>query len=101
MASRLNLQQTLQTIMGSNKVYFQPPESIKMTYPCIHYSLARIDTVNADDIKYRNNVAYTLILIDKNPESRYFNSILNLKYCKFDRVYATDGLYHYVFTIYI
>ena len=39
MASRLELQDTLETILESRNVYFNPPESIKMNYPAIIYKL--------------------------------------------------------------
>ena len=38
MASRLNLQDKLEEVLGSKQVYFQPPESLKLKYPCIVYS---------------------------------------------------------------
>ena len=40
MRTRLDLDDTLREIMGDKgSVYFQPPENLKMKYPCIRYSL--------------------------------------------------------------
>ena len=39
MGTRIELQLKLEEILGSRHVYFQPPASIKMTYPAIVYEL--------------------------------------------------------------
>ena len=39
MDRRLKLQTLLESIKGVSKVYFQPPETVKMSYPCIVYLL--------------------------------------------------------------
>lgn len=44
MANRLNLHEEFATLLGSNNVYFQPPESVKLNYPCIKYSRVGIDS---------------------------------------------------------
>lgn len=41
--SRIDLQYLLENILGSRHVYFQPPETVKMNYPAIVYSLDGID----------------------------------------------------------
>ena len=43
MRNRLDLQKIFEDILGSKNVYFQPPESLKMKYPAIRYSLDDID----------------------------------------------------------
>jgi len=37
MAPRLELQEVLESLLGSRNVYFQPPLNLKMNYPCIIY----------------------------------------------------------------
>lgn len=102
MNTRLALDSVLRQIMGEEgKVYFQPPLSIRMTYPCIRYSLYDIQNGHGDNFPYLQNPAYQLILIDPNPDSQYIGKIAALPYCSFDRYYAADNLNHYVFTIYI
>lgn len=100
MASRLELHSKLKSILGSNNVYFQPPESIKMHYPAIVYSLATIKKLPADDLSYLKYRAYTIILIDQNPDSAFVDKILDLPMCNFDRAYAGDNLNHWAFTIF-
>lgn len=98
--NRLELQTLLETILGSRYVYFQPPESKKLKYPCITYELADIDTRKADDIKYLKFKRYTVTLIHSDPDNALIDVLDDLEYCEFDRVFISDNLYHYVYTLY-
>ena len=98
--NRLALQAELEALLSSNKVYFQPPSSIKLTYPCIIYRLDGISTNYADSVKYKNKKRYTVTVIDQDPDSIIPSSILSLDYCSFDRSYVSDNLNHYFFTLY-
>lgn len=100
MPSRLELQTTLEEILGSRNVYFQPPSSVRMQYPAIVYSRKDIEKRSADDRAYRKLSSYELILIDKNPDSQFIEKIFDLPYCSFDRHYESDNLNHDVFTLY-
>ena len=100
MDRRLSLQETLVNILGSNNVYFQPPETTKLQYPCIIYERSDIDTKYADNRAYMSMARYSLTLITRSPESDLVNVILELPYCSYDRYYAADTLNHDVFTIY-
>ena len=100
MSNRLELHELLCDILGSRNVYFQPPESIKMKYPAIRYSLNDIDNDHANDGVYIQSTRYQIIVMDKDPDSIIANKISKLSKCTFDRYYASDNLNHYVFTIY-
>ena len=100
MASRLKLQTMLEELLGSRNVYFQPPSSVKMSYPAIVYSRKLIDNEHADNTVYKQSFAYDLIIIDKNPDSDISMKISKLPKCRFDRHYVSDNLNHYVFTLY-
>lgn len=100
MGQRLELHAKLGEILGNKHVYFQPPETIKMVYPCIVYNLSDIHELHADDSSYKRKRMYTLTVIDKNPDSEIPDRLLDLPYCAFDRWYASDGLNHFVFTLY-
>ena len=102
MRTRLELDVTLREIMGDKgAVYFQPPESICMKYPCIRYSLYDIQIGHGDNLPFLQNPAYQLILIDPNPGNEYVEKIAALPMCSMDRYYVADNLNHYVFTIYL
>lgn len=98
---RLELDARLRRILGSNNVYFEPPASLKMKYPCIRYSRSRIDTVNADNTTYLANRRYDIIAIYQDPDSDLADRILfnneDLKFSN-ERRYVSDGLHHDVFT---
>lgn len=100
MASRHELQSKLEELLGSRNVYYQPPESVKISYPAILYSKKNIDSKHANDGKYLNNTSYEIIVIDKKPDNEVINKILNLPYSSYDRPYKSDNLYHDVLTLY-
>lgn len=101
MNSRHELHKALVEIMDNNKVYYQPPESIKLVYPCIIYKLGNIRKIHADNGAYIRETSYTITLIDTNPDSLYIDKILALPYSSYDRSYVASNLHHYVFTIYV
>ena len=100
MTNRLNLQTTLENILGSRNVYYQPPESIKMQYPAIVYFRNSIENNHANDSVYNQNVSYEIIVIYKDPDSEIPLAVSQLPLCKFNRRYTADNLYHDVFTLY-
>lgn len=100
MDRRLELHEILVSILGSRNVYFQPPPSIRMKYPCIVYELDDIHTMNADNSKYADKRRYKITVIDSDPDSEFIDKLLELQYCSFDRFYASDNLNHFVFTLY-
>ena len=85
---------------GDRHVYFQPPESIKMKYPAIRYSLDDIDIKYASDRLYLKTPGYSIVLIDRKPNSEYVSKILEIPYCRFVDSYSADNLNHFVFHIY-
>lgn len=99
--SRIEFRNELQRVMGANKLYFQPPDGTKLTYPCCIYKLQNIETTHADDLIYRHFKSYSVTVIDRDPDSAFPDRILStFKYARFDRSFTTDNLNHYVFTIY-
>jgi hypothetical protein len=100
MASRLNLQSVLETVLGSRNVYFQPPESLKLKYPCIIYEEVRGRSFRANDKLYSYRKCYNLIVIDKDPDSTIPDRLRELPLCDTDRIYKSDNLYHFSFTLY-
>jgi len=100
MANRTELQLKLEEILGSTNVYYQPPETVKLTYPCIVYELKKISTVKADSTKYLFNKSYIVTYISKKTDDTIVTNLLSLEHSAHDRHYVKDGLYHDVFTIY-
>lgn len=97
---RIQLHQMLVDVLDSKNVYFQPPESTKLKYPCIIYSLDDIDADYADDIPYIDNRRYSVTVIDRDPDSLIRDKISQMKTSSYERGFTSDNLYHYVFNIF-
>ena len=100
MAERENLQTILESLLGSENVYYQPPETIKMRYPAIRYNRSRMDSKYANNKKYSMMDCYELTVISRLPDDPVIKKLLQLPYCSYDRHYESDNLNHDVFTLY-
>lgn len=100
MASRLDLQSKLEEILGSRNVYFQPPESVKISYPAIVYSRPDIDIKKADDSTYLKTNRYSITVIDRLPDNKAIDALLELPMSSYDRHFNVDNLNHDVITLY-
>lgn len=97
--TREDLHEMLVECLGSKYVYFQPPETLKLTYPCIIYERIGMSVKFADDSKYIRHKKYQITVVDSNPISSIPDKVLDIKYCRFVRHYATQGLNYDVFEI--
>lgn len=98
--NRLKLQTKLEELLGTREVYYQPPTSKQMSYPCIRYSKKSIEYDYANNSKYRRKNCYELIVIDRLPDNDVIDKLLELPYCSYDRHYTADNLNHDVLTLY-
>lgn len=90
----------LKNLLGSENVYFQPPENVTMKYPAIVYHLDDMNTAHANNDPYRISKGYLVTYIDRNPDSDMPMKLARLRTADFDRQFPSDGLYHTVFSIY-
>lgn len=100
MGNRLELQQMLEEILGSNHVYFQPPSSIRMSYPAIVYSRSSIDNRYANDSVYIQRIPYQITVIDYDPDSEIVERISTIPGIRYNNHFTSDNLNHDVFTLY-
>lgn len=101
MANRLDLQRKFEELLESKNVYFNPPESLKMKYPCIRYSAESPFTKRANNGTYMLVRKYEGIVIDRNPDSVIAESILAaFPMCSLGSPYPADNLNHFPFTLY-
>lgn len=100
MGRRLELQAILENILESNNVYFQPPATVKLSYPCILYERTSSDTKFADNRQYLFKHRYKITYIDRSPDNDKIMALSELPLCVYDRFYVSDGLNHDVFNIY-
>jgi len=100
MARRLELQVILETILGSRNVYFQPPENLKMQYPCIVYARDNLNIDHADNNVYHLKTRYQITVIDVNPDSIIHEKIAALPLSSYSRFFTADNLNHDVYSLY-
>lgn len=101
MNKRVELHGKLKKLIGSSNVYFQPPESVKLSYPCVIYSIGEGNAMHADSVLYNYVNSYELLFIFKSPNVNIIEQVLTtLPMCKMTRAYVTDNLNHYAFRVY-
>ena len=98
MRSRLELHVILAKICSN--VYYQPPESIRMKYPCIVYEKTDEQHLYADNLKYKGMTVYDVTVIVKDPDSKIPDCVGGLEYCSFSRAFTSENLNHYVYRLY-
>ncbi len=100
MAPRSDLQTKLESLSGVQKVYFQPPENVKLVYPCIVYNRDGLPVQYADNSPYHLTTKYEVTVMDRDPDSSIPRQVLMLPLCSHDRSFAVADLNHDVFTLY-
>ena len=100
MAPRLELQAIFAEILESDNVYFQPPPSVRMDYPCIVYHRDYELANYADDFPYKRRKRYLVTVIDRDPDSGIPDKVASLPLCVYDRFYTADNLNHDVFKLF-
>lgn len=94
MAPRLELHELLKDILGSDNVYFQPPPTVQMKYPCIVYKRDWALTEHAGNLPYLHEKRYLVTVIDRNPDSEIPQKIAMLPKCIFDKHFTASNLNH-------
>lgn len=101
MAKREDLHEELCALLGSRNVYFQAPESVKMSYDAIRYELGGKDLKRANNRVYRTTNQYDGVIITRDPDTDIPDRLLaHFEMCRFGSPYTADNLHHYPFTIY-
>lgn len=107
MGNRLDLHRILVGILGTEnepsekqRVYFQTPSTIFMTYPCIVYSLDKVDEKFADNRLYQRKKRYQITVIDRNPDSSFPDLVAELPYTSFSIFFVAENLNHFVYSTY-
>jgi hypothetical protein len=100
MEKRLNLQADLETLLGSENVYFQPPESLKLHYPCIKYKQDKLEARYANNKKYSHLTRYQVTTIERDPDGQLSQAVFDLPLCSHERRFVADGLTHDIFSLY-
>lgn len=96
-----DLLRLLRKAVAHNRVYFQPPENLRVDYPAVLFHLSRNVTTHASDRRYKDAQEYTVTLITKDPQPDVIDAILDIPYTTLDTTYVSDGMNHFVFTTYL
>lgn len=99
--NRIELHHQLEQSFGV-KAYYQPPESMKLTYPCVVYSFETFNTRNANNMPFVINERYKVSYLHKNVDDSRCKAVLR----DFDKIthtqhYVTNGVYNDIYYIYI
>ena len=97
MSKRLKVSEMLHEICDN--VYFQPPPSKSLSFPCIIYKGPKLNKIHADDDTYHLNEQYTITVIDSDPDSTLPEQVAMLKMCSMTQSFTSENLYHTVFTL--
>ena len=97
---RLEFQAFLEEILGSEDVYFQPPENITLTYPCVIYKRDLIESEFADNVPYSSGTKYEVMVITSDPDDDIVPKVAGLPQARHLRFYTADKLNHDVFTVF-
>ena len=98
MGQRLELHALL--VAMTPNVYFQPPPTLLMKYPCIVYKRDYNNTEFADDKPYTHRKRYQVTVIDEDPDGEIPNAVEKLPMCIYDRFYTASNLNHDVFKLF-
>lgn len=98
MAPRQQLQTLLETF--ADHVYFQPPASAQMEYPCIVYSRDGRNTQFAGNRPYRSMKRYQVTIIAQKPDCDILDKVADLPLCTYERYFAANNLNHDVFNLF-
>lgn len=93
------LRAVLEKTTGKVNLYYQPPSGYRLRYPCIVYSLNRIQNRHANDAVYLQHPSYTVTVIDTDPDSKLMAAVSVLPMCAYDRQFVSENLYHTTFTL--
>lgn len=98
---RIELQYKLEEVLGSNKVYYRPPENIKLSYPCIIYRLRDGDIQYANNKPYTIKRSYDVQLIHKSADTDLIEALIGaFPYIRFENSFIFDNLIHENFVLY-
>ena len=97
MAARAELSELLHGL--AENVYFQPPATVQMKYPCIVYHRKPPSIEHADNRPYRKDSLWQITVIDRSPDSPIAEAIEGLPGIRPDANFTQDNLHHYVYTL--
>lgn len=97
---RLNLHNELKALEDC-EAYYQPPENLRIVYPCFVYRRIPGEQFRADNRMYKYHRCWEVIFITTDSESTIREDMLTqFPMCRHIRDYPADNLYHHVFNLF-
>lgn len=110
----MDLQQKTDYIQSSLKelgipyVYFEPPENVRLQYPCAVFKRGTNSSRNADNRVYKLDNSYDLTYISRVPDDQMSNIIMvgdathkpPFRKLRHIRHYVADGMHHDQYKLY-
>ena len=92
----------LQTLLKEycDTVYFQPPSSIRINYPCIVYNRSTDYLNRANNSLYMKEKMYRVTVMDKNPDSDIADRLQELPWAVIISRDVIDNIYQTTLNIY-
>ena len=99
MSKRYDLQRELEKY--ADNVYFQPPSSIKMTYPCVVYNKISKFREYGNDQAYIKIQGYSVTVMDRDPDSLIADDLEDhFTHCAITQYFTNDNIHHTVLELY-
>lgn len=95
---RVELQELLKEYCDT--VYFQPPSSIRINYPCIVYNRSTDYINRANNSLYMKEKLYRVTVMDKNPDSDIADRLQELPWAVIISRDVIDNIYQTTLNIY-
>lgn len=100
MDKRLELHEKLVDVLGSRYVYYQPPSTVKMEYPCIVYRRDGSDIKRGNNSVYNHRKRYHITYISRSSNEDVTDALEHMLYCRFSDKLVIDNLYHSYLSLY-
>ena len=71
------------------------------TYKDLLHLLQQAVKHNASDVPFKGAREYSVTLITKEPEPDAIDEILKIPYSSLDQTFVSDGMNHFVFSVYL
>ncbi len=97
------LRDKLYLVNNTKNVYYNPPTSIRMEFPCFRFELNNLDVKHADNFAYSRKPRWAVTYITRDVEDveKVAEQMLDIfQYCNFDTSFRSDNLEHAVFNLY-
>lgn len=85
----------------TGKVYFQPPASVRLVYPCWVIERESMQAIRADDRSYVYRPTYKCMFMNRDEPDPEILRIIPERYprCSYRNHYVVDNIHHDVFSI--